>query len=267
MRALAEDIGTGDISTELVSAQQVASASLICNESAILCGAPWVDEVFAQLGNRVDITWHFSDGDHLAPKSCVCTLKGPTKSILSGERTAINYLQTLSATATSTRRYVDQLAGTGARLLDTRKTIPGMRRSQKYAVRCGGGENHRMGLYDMILLKENHIAAIGGIPRACELARSQYPDKVLQVEVETLSELAQALSAPGVDRILLDNFTPDNLRAAIDMCPDQMQLEASGNIDQQTISRVAKAGVHCISVGAITKNIAAIDFSLRVVPV
>lgn len=263
--ALAEDIGSSDLTAALVPEAQQALATVITREAAVLCGQAWVDAVFAELGSEVTIDWHCSDGDAVAPGQKLCELRGPARTILTGERTALNFLQTLSAVATATRRYVDAIAGTPATILDTRKTIPGLRLAQKHAVRVGGGSNHRIGLYDGILIKENHIIAAGGITPAIRRARDQGATVLLEVEVETLAQAEEALRA-GADRLLLDNFTTALMREAValrDGLAPGTGLEASGGIELQTIRSVAETGIDFISVGDLTKNIRAIDLSMR----
>jgi nicotinate-nucleotide pyrophosphorylase (carboxylating) len=263
--ALGEDIGSGDLTAALVPEAQQALATVITREAAVICGQAWVDAVFAELGGTVAIDWHCSDGDSVTPGQKLCELRGPARTLLTGERTALNFLQMLSAVATATRRYVDAVAGTRARILDTRKTIPGLRLAQKHAVRVGGGSNHRIGLYDGILLKENHIIAAGGITPAVQQARDQGATVLLEVEVETLPQAEEALRA-GADRLLLDNFTTTLLREAValrDRLAPGTGLEASGGIELQTIRDVAETGIDFISVGDLTKNIRAIDLSMR----
>jgi nicotinate-nucleotide pyrophosphorylase (carboxylating) len=265
--ALREDVGTGDLTAELIPASQNARARVITRENAVICGSAWFHEVFRQVDSRVKVTWKVHDADRVAPGDELCTLEGPARAILTGERTALNFLQMLSAAATITRTYVDAVAGTKCRILDTRKTIPGLRVAQKYAVVCGGGTNHRIGLFDAILVKENHIAAAGSISAAVQAARA-LPRKVLvEVEVETLDELRQALDS-GVDRILLDNFSNDQLREAVQITrshPNKViELEASGNITLETLRSVAETGVNFISVGGLTKHVRAVDLSMRV---
>ncbi len=260
--ALQEDIGDGDVTTALFSSNQTAKAKVICREQAVLCGQDWFNETFYQLDTKVEINWLLQDGDTVAKDATVCTLQGVAQALLNGERTALNFLQTLSATATLTRTYVDQIAGTAAQILDTRKTLPGMRYAQKYAVSCGGGMNHRMGLYDVVLIKENHIAVAGSVTKAVALAKQKYPALKLEVEVESSQQLEEALSTE-VDTILVDNFSLSELQAAVDMNNNRKKLETSGNITLENIRETAKTGVHFISIGAITKNIQAVDFSMR----
>jgi nicotinate-nucleotide pyrophosphorylase (carboxylating) len=260
--ALEEDIGSGDLTAGLVPEATVLATQVVCREAAVLAGRPWFEETFRQLDARVRMDWNLEDGDPFTAGQQVCRLQGPARAILSGERTGLNFLQTLSATATQARHYVDAVAGTGVVILDTRKTLPGLRQAQKYAVRCGGASNHRAGLYDAILVKENHIAAAGSIPSAVSVARERYPGVLLEVEVEDLQQLAQAAAA-GADRALLDNFTLVQLRAAVQAWGGRIELEASGGIDLDTVRDIAQTGVNFISVGALTKHIRAIDFSMR----
>lgn len=260
--AFAEDLGDADISAELIPAGQSAQAKIICREPMLVCGQDWVNEAFRLLDPEIEITWLVTEGQYLNEPATLCLLKGNARAILSAERTALNFLQTLSATATQTRRYVEQLHGTSTRLLDTRKTLPGLRRAQKYAVCCGGGENHRMGLYDAYLIKENHIKACGSIRQAVERARSLHPEVMVEVEVESLEELTEALST-DVDRIMLDNFNEAMLNDAVKMNQQrQVELEVSGGIGLDNLAKIAKTGVDYVSVGAITKSIQAIDLSL-----
>jgi nicotinate-nucleotide pyrophosphorylase (carboxylating) len=263
--ALAEDIGSGDLTAALLPETQQALATVITREAAVLCGRDWVDAVFAALDPAVVIDWHCRDGDPAAAGQKLCELRGPARSILTGERTALNFLQTLSAVATATRHYVAAVAGTRATILDTRKTIPGLRLAQKYAVRVGGGSNHRIGLYDGILIKENHIVAAGGITPAVRRARDQGTMVLLEVEVETLDQAEEALRA-GADRLLLDNFSTALMRDAValrDRLAPGIGLEASGGIELQSIRAVAETGIDFISIGDLTKNIRAIDLSMR----
>ncbi len=261
-RVLAEDIGRGDITAQLIPAQAEGRARVIVRETAVLCGTAWFDEVFRQLDRRVQIIWQTRDGERLRPGQTLCQLRGPARSLLSGERAALNFLQTLSATATHTRHYADAIAGTGARLLDTRKTLPGLRTAQKYATVCGGAQNHRMGLFDAFLIKENHILAAGGIAPAVARARQIAPGRPVEVEVENLIELQQALDA-GADTVMLDNMDLAALREAVALTAGRSRLEASGNVDLGRIRAIAETGVDYISVGAITKDIRAVDLSMR----
>ena len=260
-RALAEDIGAGDVTAGLIPPATCARAGLICREAAVLAGIAWFNEVFYQLDPGIEIAWHAKDAARVRAGELLCELRGPARPILSGERAALNFLQTLSGTATLTAEYVALLQGAGARLLDTRKTLPGLRAAQKYAVRCGGGLNHRGGLYDAILIKENHIQAAGGIAAALDKARPT--GLALAVEVESLAELEAALGA-GAGRVLLDNFSVANLKAAVLLTKGRAELEASGNINQQNLAQIAATGVDYVSIGALTKNVRAIDFSMRI---
>jgi nicotinate-nucleotide pyrophosphorylase (carboxylating) len=264
--AIAEDVGSGDLTAALVPADRGGRATVITREAAVLAGRPYVEEVFRQVDPRVVIEWHADDGALVQPDQLLYRLSGPARSLLTGERAALNFLQTLSAVATATRRYVDAIAGLPCRILDTRKTIPGLRTAQKYAVRCGGGTNHRMGLYDGILVKENHIMAAGSIAAAVATARASGTKVTLEVEVETLDELRQALDA-GADMALLDEFSLDDLRAAVAMNRRHpngpMKLEASGGITFETVRSIAETGVDFISVGSLTKHIRAVDLSMR----
>ncbi len=264
--ALQEDLGSGDKTAELVPETTTASAIVICREAMTLAGQPWVDEVYRQLDPEVEILWLANDGDHLPADSEICVLNGAARSLLSGERTALNFLQTLSATATTTSRYVNAVAESKATILDTRKTIPGLRLAQKYAVRCGGGNNHRVGLFDAILIKENHITSAGGVEAAIRAAKEQHSNLPIEIEVESVSELQDALRA-GADRLLLDNFDIEDLQRAVDVNHQvgnpPAELEASGGISLDEIYKVAETGVNYISVGALTKNVNAIDLSMR----
>ncbi|HEC15491.1 MAG TPA: carboxylating nicotinate-nucleotide diphosphorylase [Sedimenticola sp.] len=260
--ALAEDIGPGDRTAVLIPPDAVTAARVISRQAAVLCGTAWFDEVFRQLDSGIVVDWHVRDGDAIGPDQQLCALRGNTRALLTGERTALNYLQTLSGTATRARRYADAVAGTGVRILDTRKTLPGMRLQQKYAVTCGGCHNHRIGLYDAILIKENHIMAAGSIAAAVEAARAAAPDLEIEVEVEDLDELEQALGA-GVPRVLLDNFSPGRLREAVRVNRGRARLEASGGVGLESIRAIAETGIDDISVGALTKDVAAVDLSMR----
>ncbi len=261
-RALAEDMGAGDVSARLIPMELVMRGRIVARENCILAGLAWAEAAFRRVSNRIEITWHVHDGNPVAAGDYLCTIKGPARALLTAERTALNFLQTLSGTATTTRAYVDAVAGTGAKILDTRKTLPGLRLAQKYAVTCGGGQNHRLGLFDMVLLKENHIMAAGSISAAVHQSRIINPDIPLEVEVETLAQLEEALSV-GVTQILLDNFDLNGLRAAVAMNQNRAQLESSGNVDLSTVASVAQTGVDFISIGALTKHVRAIDLSLR----
>jgi len=259
---LNEDLGSGDITAAIISADQNATAELLTREPMILCGREWFDAVFRYLDATISIEWHALEGDFVPSNTKICTLQGNARGILSAERTALNLLQTLSATATLAREYANAVEGTQCKVLDTRKTIPGLRQAQKYAVRCGGCFNHRIGLFDGVLIKENHIFAAGSIENAVKMARNQ-SDASVEVEVENLMELKDALKAKP-DRIMLDNFTLEDLRSAVVYVAGGVELEASGNIDLTTIRAVAQTGVDYISIGALTKNVRAIDLSLRI---
>lgn len=264
-RALREDIGTGDLTASLIPADRSAQATVISREAAVLCGREWFDAVFRQLEPNVRVTWSANEGASVAANQTLCELRGPARAILTGERTALNFLQTLAATATVTRRYVEAVAGTGTRILDTRKTVPGLRLAQKYAVLCGGGTNHRIGLFDGVLVKENHIAAAGSIAAAVSHARRIAGKVVIEVEVESIEELQQAL-ATDVDRIMLDNFELAQMREAVTLTRNSgkhIELEASGNVTLATIRAIAETGVDYISVGGLTKHVQAIDLSMR----
>ncbi len=261
--ALAEDLGDGDLTAALIDAGARASVQVICREAAVLAGTAWFDEVFRQLDPAIRVTWSAADGDRVAADQQLCVLEGNTRALLSGERTALNYLQTLSGTATLARRYADAVAGTGVRILDTRKTIPGLRLQQKYAVVCGGCHNHRVGLYDAVLIKENHILAAGSIAAALAAARERTPAGIgIEIEVEDLDELEQALTA-GARRVLLDNFDLEMLRRAVALTAGRARLEASGGVTLGGIRAIAETGVDDISVGALTKDVRAIDLSMR----
>jgi nicotinate-nucleotide pyrophosphorylase (carboxylating) len=263
--ALAEDVGGGDVTAALIGAEARSRATVVCREDAILCGRAWFDRVFAVLDETIRIEWRAGDGDRLAPGETICSLEGPARPILTGERTALNFLQTLSGTATAAARYAAAVAHTGCRILDTRKTLPGLRLAQKYAVRCGGAVNHRIGLFDAVLIKENHIIACGGIAAAVSRARVGNPALPVEVEVESLDELREALAA-GADRLLLDNFPLDILREAVRITRDGATgatLEASGGLEMDDMAAVAETGVDFISVGALTKHLRAVDYSMR----
>ncbi len=260
--ALKEDIATGDITAQLVPEHHQATAQVLTREDMIVCGVAWFEEAFRQLDKNVEIKWFVKDGDETVINQTLCELKGNARVLLTGERTALNFLQLLSATATQTQRYVKQVKHTNAVILDTRKTIPNLRTAQKYAVACGGGCNHRIGLYDAFLIKENHIMAAGSIQQAIAKAR-MVADLPVQIEVEDMGELQQALEA-GADRLLLDNFDLDMLYEAVELVNGRIKLEASGGIDLNTIQAVAETGVDFISVGAITKDVKAIDLSMRI---
>jgi nicotinate-nucleotide pyrophosphorylase (carboxylating) len=261
-RALAEDVGEGDLTAGLLAPDARLKTRVLCREYAVLCGRPWFDETFRQLDANIEVRWHAADGASLAPDMVVCEVSGPAAPLLTGERTALNFLQTLSGTATVTQAYAQSLAGTGTRLLDTRKTLPGLRQAQKYAVRCGGGSNHRMGLFDAILIKENHIRAAGSLRAAVRRALDEHPGVPVEVEVETLEELGDAIAA-GAHRALLDNFDLEGLRTAVERSQGQLELEASGNVSREQLGAIAGTGVDFVSTGAITKHVHAVDFSLR----
>jgi nicotinate-nucleotide pyrophosphorylase (carboxylating) len=261
-RAFAEDFGPGDATAELLPADARAHAELTCREDAVLAGTAWFDACFRRLDPAVRMEWLAHDGDRVAAGSMICRLNGHARSLVSAERSALNFLQLLSGTATATSRYVAAVAGTAVRILDTRKTVPGLRLAQKYAVRCGGGHNHRMGLFDAILVKENHIIAAGSIAAAVTAARRVHGDLLLEVEVENLDELSQAIEA-GVDRIMLDNFSLPLMHEAVRQTAGRVPLEISGNVELDTIGEFARTGVDFISVGALTKHLRAVDLSLR----
>ena len=260
--AMAEDLGNGDATAQMLPADAQARAQLTCRDAAVIAGSAWFDACFHRLDSSVQIDWLVRDGDRVAPGTLICRVSGHARSLVTAERSALNFLQLLSATATVTADYVTAGAGTGVRVLDTRKTIPGLRLAQKYAVRCGGGHNQRMGLYDAILIKENHIIAAGSIAAAVAAARRLHPELPLEVEVENLGELEQALQA-GADRIMLDNFELAQMRKAVQHAAGRVPLEVSGNVDLQTIGEFARTGVDFISVGALTKHVHAVDLSLR----
>jgi nicotinate-nucleotide pyrophosphorylase (carboxylating) len=263
--ALREDVGSGDVTAALVPAAQRVRGSVITRESAILAGRPWAEAIFRRLDPHVQLTWHANDGEPIAANQVIFEIAGAARAILTGERTALNFLQLLSATATATQRFVQAVAGTGCAILDTRKTLPGLRSAQKYAVLCGGGRNHRMGLYDRVLIKENHIAAAGSLGAAVRAARSHAPGLTVEVEVETLEELAQALEA-APDIVLLDEFTLADLRAAVAVNRAHRRpvlLEASGSVSLETVRTLAETGVDFISVGGLTKHVRAVDLSMR----
>lgn len=262
--AIEEDVSTGDITAELIPESQQAKAEIISRDQAVIAGSAWVNEVFKQVDPTVEVDWKVADGDSVAPNTLLFTLKGSARSLLTGERAALNFLQTLSGTATLAKQYSDKVANTPVKLLDTRKTLPGLRLAQKYAVTCGGCYNHRIGLFDAFLIKENHILAAGGIESAISQAKSNHPGKPVEVEVESFDELNQALEA-GADIIMLDNFTPDQMREAVALVDGRAKLEASGNITDDTLVSYAETGVDYISIGALTKHCRAIDLSMRLV--
>lgn len=265
--ALAEDLGylpiqQGDITASLIPESQQATATVITREDCVICGTQWVDEVFAQLSEQTVIQWFVQDGEKVAANTVLCEISGPARILLTGERTALNFLQTLSGTATTTAKYVALLNGSKTRLLDTRKTLPGMRLAQKYAVSCGGGKNHRIGLYDAFLIKENHIAAAGSIANAVSTARHNFPGKTVEVEVEDLTELEQALAA-GADIIMLDNFHIADIMQAVAINQGKAKLEVSGNVTAESLKALSSTNVDYISSGALTKNVQSIDLSMR----
>jgi nicotinate-nucleotide pyrophosphorylase (carboxylating) len=263
--ALAEDIGRGDVTAVLVPAAQRVRGRVITREAAVQCGRPWVEETFRRLDPAVRLSWQAADGAALAAQQTVFEIAGPARAVLTGERTALNFLQLLSGTATAARAYVDAVAGTRCRILDTRKTLPGLRTAQKYAVRCGGADNHRLGLFDQILIKENHIAAAGSISAAIAAARTSVPRVRVEVEVETPQELEEALAA-GPDIVMLDEFSLEDLRAAVALRDGRsaaVKLEASGSVSLSTVRAIAETGVDYISVGSITKHVRAVDLSMR----
>lgn len=266
-RALEEDLnglsGDLDITAQLIPAEQQSYGRIITREDAVICGVDWVNEVFKQLGSEVTLQWHVADGDQVAADSLLCELRGPARAMLTGERTALNFLQTLSGVATTTARYVAVLAGSNTKLLDTRKTIPGLRTALKYAVVCGGGSNHRVGLYDAYLIKENHIMACGSIAAAVSAARTLHADKPVEVEVENLNEYQEALAA-GADIIMLDNFSYDDIHSAVKLRSKNVRLEVSGNVTFEHLEKLVSTGIDYISSGALTKHINAVDLSLRI---
>jgi nicotinate-nucleotide pyrophosphorylase (carboxylating) len=263
--ALREDIGSGDVTAALVPAAQQVRGAVITREDAVLCGREWAQETFRRLDPQVRLSWRAADGDQLRATQVIFEIAGAARPVLSGERTALNFLQLLSGTATATRRYVEAVAGTGCRILDTRKTLPGLRTAQKYAVRCGGADNHRMGLYDRVLIKENHIVAAGSITGAIEAARRSAPHITVEVEVETLGELDEALNAKP-DVVMLDEFSLTDLAAAVRVNRARgapAKLEASGGVSLEAVRAIAATGVDYISVGSLTKHVRAVDLSMR----
>ena len=260
--ALAEDIGNGDITAQLIAASSQAKATIISREAATICGIGWANKVFQQVDPDIEAKWHVGDGDQVIANQTLVTLTGPARALLTAERSAMNFLQTLSGTATLCSHYAGLIANTGVKLLDTRKTIPGLRIAQKYAVTCGGCFNHRIGLYDAFLIKENHIAACGSIAQAVVTARANEPGKPVEVEVENLQELQQALTA-AADTIMLDNFSLADIKTAVTTANGRCKLEASGNVTDQTLLPIAQTGVDYISIGALTKDCKAIDLSMR----
>ena len=263
-QALNEDVGSGDATAALVPEEVNAHAQLLVREACIFCGAAWLEAVFHQLDPRIEVQWHASDGDKLAPQTVICDVRGPARPLLTGERTALNFVQTLSAVATKTNTYVQAVQGTRAAILDTRKTLPGLRLALKYAVKTGGGVNHRIGLYDGILLKENHIAAAGGVAQALSRAAEATPGIPVQIEVETIEQLEEALDN-GARLVLLDNFSLDQMAEAVKRTAGRAQLEASGGITLENVREIAQTGVDRISIGTLTKDIKATDLSMRFV--
>lgn len=261
-RALAEDVGSGDISARLIPEDSTASAQVITREAGVLCGRPWATAVFAAVDARCELDWQAEDGDVLTPGQTLFSVRGPARALLTAERTALNFLQTLSGTATRCDEYRRRIADQHTRLLDTRKTLPGLRMAQKYAVSCGGCDNHRLGLFDAFLIKENHIAASGGIAAAVTAARRVAPELPVEVEVETLEELREAIDA-GAERVMLDNFALDAMREAVTLTDGRCELEASGNVTLDTLPAIAATGVDFISIGALTKDVKALDLSMR----
>ncbi len=262
--ALAEDVGTGDVTGKLVPEQEFVHARVIVRESAVLCGAPWFESVMKRLDARINITWHYAEGDVMTADSEVCAIEAPARALLTAERSALNFLQLLSGVASATRQYAGIVAGTKAAILDTRKTLPGLRLAQKYAVRVGGGKNQRLALYDGILIKENHIAAAGGVSAAMKAALALNAGVTIQIEVENLAELQDALNA-GAESVLLDNFSLDDMRAAVALTAGRALLEASGGVSRESVRAIAETGVDRISIGALTKDVRATDYSLRIV--
>ena len=262
-RFIHEDLGSTDLTALIVPATTLAEARVLTRVDMVLCGGPWFEAVFALLDPTVHINWLVDEGDQVSANELICKLTGPARSLLTGERTALNLLQTLSGTATLSRRYAQETEGTGLVVLDTRKTIPGLRNAQKYAVRCGGCSNHRFGLYDGILIKENHITSAGSIGLAVRKAMELNTHVPIEIEVETLDELTQALDA-GADRIMLDNFDLDMMRKAVTLNAGRAKLEVSGNVSLEKIKAIAATGVDYVSVGALTKNVKAIDLSMRI---
>ncbi|EKN43939.1 MULTISPECIES: carboxylating nicotinate-nucleotide diphosphorylase [Pseudomonas] len=261
-RALLEDVGSGDITAQLIPAERLAKATIISRDAAVIAGTAWVDAVFRQLDPRVAVHWQVSDGDRVSPDQALFHLEGPARSLLTGERSALNFLQLLSGVATRAQYFADMVSGTQVKLLDTRKTLPGLRLAQKYAVTCGGCHNHRIGLYDAFLIKENHIAACGGIAQSIEAAHKIAPGKPVEVEVESLAELRQALDA-GADIIMLDELSLEDMREAVRLNAGRAKLEASGGINDDTLRVIAETGVDYISIGAMTKDVKAVDLSMR----
>ncbi|MBQ56799.1 MAG: nicotinate-nucleotide diphosphorylase (carboxylating) [Pseudomonadaceae bacterium] len=261
-RALSEDVGSGDITAQLIPAERLAHATVISRDAAIICGTAWVDAVFRQLDDRVAVHWQVADGDRVSPNQALFHLEGPARALLTGERSALNFLQTLSAVATHCQHYADIVQGTGIKILDTRKTLPGLRLAQKYAVTCGGCHNHRIGLFDAFLIKENHIAACGSIDAAVKAAHQIAPGKPVEVEVESLNELREALAA-GADIVMLDELSLIDMREAVKINQGKAKLEASGGVNESTLRAIAETGVDYVSIGTLTKDVKAVDLSMR----
>ena len=262
--ALAEDVGSGDVTGRLVPADEMRDARIIVREAAVLCGVPWFEAVLRAVDPRIEVQWRYREGDRMTADTTVCALRGPARSLLTAERNALNFLQLLSGVATATRRFADAIAHTRAQVLDTRKTLPGLRLAQKYAVRVGGGANQRLALYDGVLIKENHIAAAGGVAAAMDAALALDAKVSIQIEVEALEQLEEAL-AHGARSVLLDNFTFDAMRDAVRITAGRAVLEVSGGVNFDTIRTIAETGVHRISVGSLTKDVRATDFSMRII--
>ena len=260
--ALDEDIGSGDVTADLIPLGEDSKATIVCRDQSVLAGCAWLDEAFRQIDDSVIVQWYYKDGDLIEKDTVLCRIQGTSRSLLSGERVGLNFLQLLSATATQTHAYVQIVKGTGAKILDTRKTIPGLRKAQKYAVLCGGGSNHRIGLYDRILIKENHIMAAGSISLAVEQAKLLHPDLKIEVETETVREFQEA-SDSGANIIMLDNFSLEDMKKAVSINNRKVELEASGGVTLDTVKAIANTGVDYISIGEITKDIKAIDLSMR----
>jgi nicotinate-nucleotide pyrophosphorylase (carboxylating) len=263
LAALLEDVGTGDLTGKLVPGDTRVTARVIVREAAVLCGAPWFEGLMLAVDQDTEIDWHYAEGELMTPDSTVCTIRANPRSLLTAERGALNFMQLLSGVATATRRYVDVIAGTDAAILDTRKTLPGLRLAQKYAVRVGGGKNQRMALYDGILIKENHIAAAGGVTAALQAAAKLNSGAPVQIEVETIAQLEEALAA-GAESVLLDNFDLARMREAVEVNAGRTLLEASGGINLETVRAIAETGVDRISIGSLTKDVRATDYSLRI---
>jgi len=259
---LEEDVGSGDLSAALLSESKEFTARIISREPAVLCGVLWFEAVMRRVDAAIEVNWHLQEGEHMAPDAVLVSMKGPARALLTAERSSMNFLQMLSGVATTTRRFVERVAGTGARIVDTRKTIPGLRLAQKYAVRVGGGVNHRLGLYDGILLKENHLIALGGVGPATDLTLKERGSRFVQIEVENLDQLATALHH-GADSLLLDNFTLEAMREAVRLTEGRASLEVSGNVNLETVRAIAETGVDRISIGALTKDVRAVDLSMR----